>query len=100
MVNPPSLAETIEILKGIRDNYESYHKVKITDSAIEAAVSLSDRYIMDRSLPDKAIDLIDEASARARVLFSFKPNNLKEKEQELKKLMANKNELTMARKYQ
>lgn len=99
MVNPPSVAQTIEILKGIRDNYESYHKVKISDSAIEASAILSDRYIMDRSLPDKAIDLIDEASARARVLFSIKPNELKEKEESLKKLLANKNELSIARNF-
>lgn len=99
MVNPPSVAETIEILKGIRDNYERYHKVKITDSAIEAAASLSDRYIMDRSLPDKAIDLIDEASARARVISSVRPNELKEKEDKLNKLLANKNEYSIARNY-
>ena len=100
MVNPPTLQQTIQILKGIRDNYESYHKVKILDSAIEAAVTLSDRYIMDRSLPDKAIDLVDEASARARVLFSTKPNDLKEKEDKLKSLSANKNEYAIARNYE
>lgn len=99
MVNPPTREQTIEILKGIRDNYESYHKVKILDSAIEAAVSLSDRYIIDRSLPDKAIDLIDEASARARVISSIRPNDLKEKEERLKKLEANKNEHSIARNY-
>lgn len=99
MVNPPSVEQTIEILKGLRDNYESFHKVKITDSAIESAAQLSDRYIMDRSLPDKAIDLIDEASARARVSFSTKPNELKEKEDKLKKLVANKNEYMVARNY-
>ena len=100
MVNPPTVSQTIEILKGIRDNYESFHKVKITDSAIEAAATLSDRYIMDRSLPDKAIDLIDEASARARVIFGTKPNELKQKEDELKKLLANKNEYSIARNYE
>ena len=99
MVNPPTKEQTIEILKGLRDNYESFHKVKITDSAIEAAVTLSDRYIPDRSLPDKAIDLIDEASARARVAFSVKPNDLKDKEERLKKLIANKNEYSIARNY-
>ncbi|MBO7526950.1 MAG: ATP-dependent Clp protease ATP-binding subunit [Clostridia bacterium] len=99
MVNPPSVSQTIEILKGLRDNYESFHKVKITDEAIEAAAMLSDRYIMDRSLPDKAIDLIDEASARARVLFGTKPNELKNKEEQLKKLLANKNEYSIARNY-
>ncbi len=99
MVNPPTCEQTIEILKGLRDNYESFHKVKITDSAIEAAVNLSDRYIPDRSLPDKAIDLIDEASARARVALSTKPNELKEKEERLQKLVANKNEYSIARNY-
>ncbi len=99
MVNPPTVAQTIEILKGIRDNYESFHKVKITDAAIEAAATLSDRYIMDRSLPDKAIDLIDEASARARVMFGVTPKDLKEKEELLKKLTANKNEYSIARDY-
>ena len=100
MVNPPTIEQTIEILKGLRDNYESFHKVKITDSAIEAAVTLSDRYIPDRSLPDKAIDLIDEASARARVSFSIKPNELKEKEERLQKLIANKSEYSIARNYE
>ncbi len=100
MVNPPSVEQTILILKGLRDNYELYHKVKITDSAIEAASLLSDRYIMDRSLPDKAIDLIDEASARARVLCSVRPNELKEKEDELNKLRVTKNELNIARNFE
>ncbi len=100
MVNPPTTEQTIEILKGLRDNYESFHKVKITDSAIEAAVTLSDRYIPDRSLPDKAIDLIDEASARARVAFSIKPNELKDKEERLQKLVANKSEYSIARNYE
>jgi len=100
MVNPPTVSQTIEILKGIRDNYETYHNVKILDSAIESAVHLSDRYITDRSLPDKAIDLIDEASARARVSFSVKPNDLKEKELTLNKLYANKSELSIARNYE
>lgn len=99
IVNPPTVEQTIEILKGLKDSFESFHKVKITDSAIEAAVTLSDRYIPDRNLPDKAIDLIDEASARARVAFSVKPNELKEKEVHLQKLVANKNEYSIARNY-
>lgn len=99
IVNPPTVEQTIEILKGLKDSFESFHKVKITDSAIEAAVTLSDRYIPDRNLPDKAIDLIDEASARARVAFSVKPNELKEKEVYLQKLVANKNEYSIARNY-
>ncbi|MBQ7885155.1 MAG: ATP-dependent Clp protease ATP-binding subunit [Clostridia bacterium] len=99
IVNPPSVEQTVQILKGLRDNYESYHKVKITDSAIEAAAMLSDRYIVGRSLPDKAIDLIDEAAARARVAYSIKPNELQEKEAKLKQLLANKSELSIARNF-
>ena len=83
MVDPPSVEETIEILKGLRDSYEAFHKVKITDEAIVAAATLSDRYIMDRFLPDKAIDLIDEAASRARVKSSCAPVNLKDLEEEI-----------------
>ena len=86
MVEPPSVDDTILILKGLRDRYEAHHKVTITDSAITAAAELSDRYIADRFLPDKAIDLIDEACSRAR-LDSYKtPVDIKEKEAELQKL--------------
>lgn len=66
-VDPPTVEQTIEILKGLRSSYENFHKVKISDEAIKSAATLSDRYIQDRSLPDKAIDLIDEASSRAKV---------------------------------
>ncbi len=66
-VDPPTVEQTIEILKGLRNSYENFHKVKISDEAIKSAATLSDRYIQDRSLPDKAIDLIDEASSRAKV---------------------------------
>ena len=66
-VGEPSREEAIEILKGIRDRYEAHHKVKIQDDAIVAAVELSDRYITDRFLPDKAIDLMDEAAAKVRI---------------------------------
>src|SRR5699024_3249612 len=67
MVNEPTEADTIQILKGLRDKYEAHHNVKITDEAIIAATKLSIRYINDRFLPDKAIDLIDEASSRAKL---------------------------------
>lgn len=67
MVNEPTPEETIQILKGLREKYEIYHRVKITDEAIEEAVKLSVRYITDRFLPDKAIDVIDEAAARVRL---------------------------------
>ncbi|MGB5972447.1 MAG: ATP-dependent Clp protease ATP-binding subunit [Nodosilinea sp.] len=69
MVNPPSVAETIEILQGVRSRYEQFHQVNITDDALEAAAKLSDRYISDRHLPDKAIDLIDEAGSQVKLRF-------------------------------
>ena len=99
MVNPPSVDNTIEILKGIRDSYEAFHKVKITDEAIEAAARLSDRYIMDRSLPDKAIDLIDEASSRARVASSTIPDNLNSKKMKCLSLNNELKEAQMQRNY-
>lgn len=86
MVNPPSVEDTIAILKGIRSSYENYHHVVIDDSAIQAAAVLSDKYIMDRSLPDKAIDLIDEASARAKVRNRTKSEELGVIEQEITRL--------------
>ena len=100
MVEPPTVEQTIEILKGLRDSYEAYHKVKITDEAIEAAASLSDRYIMDRSLPDKAIDLIDEAASKAKVNFSLKPANVREIEEKLKQLQASRDEASLERNYE
>lgn len=77
-VQQPSPAHTINILKGLRDKYEAFHRVSITDGAIEAAVSLSDRYVQDRFLPDKAIDLIDEAGARLRLSILSSPPELRE----------------------
>lgn len=100
IVNPPSVEETIEILKGLRDSYEAFHKIKITDEAIEAAATLSDRYIMDRSLPDKAIDLIDEAASKAKVNFNLKPSAVREKEEKLKQLSANRDEASLERNYE
>lgn len=82
-VAEPSIDESILILKGLRDNYETHHQVKITNEAIEAAVSMSKRYINDRFLPDKAIDLMDEASAQVRISSIKEPSNLKEVEQEI-----------------
>jgi len=77
IVAPPSIADTIEIIKGLRENYEAFHKVMLTDEAIEAAAKLSDRYIMDRFLPDKAIDLIDEAMSKAKVSGNTVPEEIK-----------------------
>lgn len=86
MVGEPTEEETVQILKGLRDKYEAHHKVKITDEAIENAVKMSSRYIADRFLPDKAIDLIDEAASRVRLNAYTVPDNLKEMEKELKSL--------------
>ena len=74
----PSLAHTIEILKGLRDRYEAHHRISITDAALVAAATLADRYISDRFLPDKAIDLIDEAGARMRIRRMTAPPDLRD----------------------
>ncbi len=90
MVGEPTLEESIEILKGLRDRYEAHHRVKITDEAVEAAVKLGDRYISDRFLPDKAIDLIDEAASRVRIRNYTVPPDLKEVEEKLYSLRTEK----------
>lgn len=100
IVNPPSVEQTIQILKGLKDSYEAFHKITITDDAIEAAAVLSDRYIMDRSLPDKAIDLIDEASSKAKVNFTVKPQPIRELEDKIKSLSANRDEASLGRNYE
>lgn len=92
MVDAPSTEETVEILKGLRDKYEAHHGVAISDQAIMSAVSLSDRYITDRFLPDKAIDLIDEAASRVRLDNYNSPAQAKQKEAELSRLTAEKND--------
>lgn len=84
-VGEPSKEEAVLILRGLRDKYEAHHRVKITDDALEAAVNLSDRYITDRYLPDKAIDLIDEAGAKVRIENLTAPPDLKNQEEELEK---------------
>jgi len=89
-IQPTSVDTTIEILKGIREKYENHHKVKITDEAIETAVKLSDRYITERYLPDKAIDVIDETASRIKLKKSVMPQELKELEMELMKLSKEK----------
>ncbi len=86
IVNPPSVEETIEILKGLREKYEEHHKLKISDEAIEAAAKLSDRFISDRFLPDKAIDLIDEACSQKRLNLYREPAEISKIEEELKLL--------------
>ena len=100
MVNPPSVEQTIQILNGLKDTYEAYHKIKITDEAIKAAANLSDRYISDRSLPDKAIDLIDEACSRAKVNFTLKPQKVRDLEDKIKTLSATRDEASLQRNYE
>ncbi|MDR3216752.1 MAG: ATP-dependent Clp protease ATP-binding subunit [Clostridiaceae bacterium] len=92
MVEQPSVAETIEILKGLRGRYEAHHKVDITDDAISSAAILSDRYITDRFLPDKAIDLIDEASSRKKIYAFTTPQCVKDLEKKIDALNLEKNE--------
>ena len=86
IVNPPSKDETVEILRGLRDRYEAHHRVQIKDEALEAAVELSDRYITGRCLPDKAIDVIDEAGARVRLKAMTRPPDLKELDAQIEQL--------------
>ncbi len=90
MVGEPSVEETIEILKGLRDRYEAHHKVQITDEALAAAAKLSDRYISDRFLPDKAVDLIDEASSRVRLQATLPPKEIRDVENEIRKVKGEK----------
>ena len=92
MVGEPSVEETIEILYGLRERYEQHHKLKILDESLEAAAKLSDRYISDRYLPDKAIDLIDEAGSRVRLINSQLPPAAKELDKELRQILKEKDE--------
>ncbi len=92
MVGEPSIEDTIEILKGLRERYEQHHRLKITDDALEAAAHLGDRYISDRFLPDKAIDLIDEAGSRVRLINSKLPPEAKEIDKELRQIQKQKEE--------
>ncbi len=92
MVGEPSVSETVEILYGLRERYEQHHKLKILDEALEAAAKLSDRYISDRYLPDKAIDLIDEAGSRVRLINSQLPPAAKELDKELRQVLKEKDD--------
>ena len=100
MVEEPTLEQTIEILKGIRDRYEQHHKVTITDDAIQAAADLAIRYITDRHLPDKAIDLIDEASSRVRLRHSSAPPELRAAQKELDRITKEKDAAINAQEYE
>ena len=99
-VEEPTEKDTIKILQGIRDKYEAHHNVKITDEAIEAAVKMSVRYINDRFLPDKAIDLIDEASSRLRLKTYTEPESLKELEEKIERLQKDKEEAVQSQKFE
>ncbi len=100
MVDEPSREDAVKILKGIRDKYEAHHKVKITDEAIEAAVNMSVRYINDRYLPDKAIDLIDETASRIRIRNVTAPTDVTELEQTLTKIKADKEQAVQSQKFE
>lgn len=99
-VDQPSVDESIQILKGLRDRYEAHHRVSINDEAIEAAVKLSDRYISDRFLPDKAIDLIDEAGSKVRLRSFTTPPNLKELEQKLDEVRKEKDAAVQSQEFE
>jgi ATP-dependent Clp protease ATP-binding subunit ClpC len=100
IVNPPSMAETLEILKGLRDRYEAHHRVQITDAALKQAVELSERYITGHCLPDKAIDVIDEAGARVRLKAMTRPPDLKEIDERIEKLNAEKEAAVMEQDFE
>lgn len=99
-VDEPTVEESIQIIKGLRDRYEAHHRVKITDEAIEAAAKMSDRYISDRFLPDKAIDLIDEAGSKVRLRSYTTPPDLKELEAKLEAARSEKNEAVQSQEFE
>src|SRR4051794_8626496 len=100
LVAEPSVEDTVEILRGLRDRYEAHHQVRFTDEAVVAAVELSDRYVTDRHLPDKAIDLIDQAGARVRRRVRTPATDLRGLEQELSRLQREKDQAVAAEQYE
>jgi ATP-dependent Clp protease ATP-binding subunit ClpC len=100
LVSEPGVEDTVEILRGLRDRYEAHHQVRFTDEALVAAVELSDRYVTDRHLPDKAIDLIDQAGARVRRRVRTPPTDLRGLEQELSRLQREKAQAVAAEQYE
>jgi len=100
IVEPPTVEETIAILKGLREKYEAHHKVKYEDAALAAAANLADRYISERFLPDKAIDLIDEAGSRARLQTTQTPPHFKDKEAEIEKVVKEKSAAISGQEYE
>lgn len=99
-VDEPSAADAIKMLHGLRDRYEAHHKVRYSDAALEAAVHLADRYVTDRHLPDKAIDLMDEAAAKLRVALYSMPPELKDMKNEIDRLAAEEEQAGLAREYE
>src|SRR5699024_10226538 len=99
-VDEPTVEDTIEILKGLRDRYEAHHSINISDEALESAAKLSHRYVSDRFLPDKAIDLIDEASSKVRLKRHTTPPNLKELEQENEQVKNEKDAAVHAQEFE
>src|SRR6185312_4158568 len=99
-IDEPTVEETIQIIHGLRDRYEAHHRVKITDEAIEAAAKMSDRYISDRFLPDKAIDLIDEAGSKVRLRSYTTPPNLKELEVKLETVRKEKDSAVQSQEFE
>ncbi len=99
-VEEPTVDETIQILRGLRDRYEAHHRVKITDDALHAAATLADRYIQDRHLPDKAIDLIDEAASRMRIRTMTAPPRYRELEEEIEKVRKEKEDAIEAQEFE
>ncbi|GAA2534014.1 ATP-dependent Clp protease ATP-binding subunit [Winogradskya humida] len=100
LVGEPSVEDTVAILRGLRDNYEAHHQVRITDEALDAAAELSDRYITDRFLPDKAIDLIDQAGARVRLRVKTQPADVREQERRLEQLTRDRDQAVAAENYE
>jgi ATP-dependent Clp protease ATP-binding subunit ClpC len=99
LVDEPTVDQTIEILRGIRDRYEAHHRIKIADESLIAAANLSDRYIKDRFLPDKAIDVIDEAASKVRLRVTAEPDQLRQSKIEIKRLETERESLTRANKH-
>jgi len=100
IVDPPSMEETLKILKGLRDKYEAHHRVEISDEALQAAAKLADQYVSDRFLPDKAIDLIDEAGSRIRLQVSMMPKELKALDEQIKQVTQEKEAAIQMQEYE
>ena len=99
-IDEPSVDESVEILRGLRDRYEAHHRCTITDDALRAAAVLSDRYIQDRHLPDKAIDLIDEAASRMRIKTMSAPPQYRELEEEIESVRVDKENAIEAQEFE